>query len=113
MPHRTGSGAQEVHGPKALRAWISCGLSLMPDLHFSVEVGPIVDGPYLVLRWKAQGAYSGGLPGSAPEAVGRLVSFTGTDTLQVVDGKLAEYWANADSLYFMQQLGVRQIPVLE
>jgi hypothetical protein len=28
----------------------------------------------------------------------------------VVDGMLAEYWANADSLLFVQQLGVREVP---
>jgi predicted SnoaL-like aldol condensation-catalyzing enzyme len=30
-------------------------------------------------------------------AVGRKVTFTGTDTLRIVDGKIAEYWANADT----------------
>jgi len=37
------------------------------------------------------------------------VTFTGTDTLRIADGKLAEYWANADSLLFFQQLGVREV----
>jgi hypothetical protein len=35
---------------------------------------------------------------------------TGTDTLRIDDGMLAEYWANADSLLFFQQLGIREIP---
>jgi hypothetical protein len=43
-------------------------------------------------------------------AVGREVIFTGTDTLRVAGGQLAEYWANADSLLFFQQLGVREVP---
>ena len=34
----------------------------------------------------------------------------GTDTLRVADGQLAEYWANAGSLPFFQQLGVREVP---
>ncbi len=50
-----------------------------------------------------------GFPGASPEAVGGPVTFTGTDTLRVADGKLAEYWANADSLLFVQQLGVREL----
>jgi hypothetical protein len=62
------------------------------------------------LRWKAQGTYQGGFPGAPSEAVGREVTFTGTDTLRIADGKLAEYWANADSLLFFQQLGVREVP---
>jgi len=62
------------------------------------------------VRWKADGTYAGGFPGAPAEAIGRPITFTGTDTLHVADGKLAEYWANADSLLFFQQLGVREIP---
>jgi len=42
--------------------------------------------------------------------VGRTITFTGTGTLRIADGKLAEYWLNADSLLFSQQLGVREVP---
>jgi hypothetical protein len=56
-------------------------------------------------------ALAGGLPGASPDAVGREITFTGTDTLRIADGKLAEYWANADSLLFFQQLGIREVPV--
>jgi SnoaL-like polyketide cyclase len=62
------------------------------------------------VRWKAHGTYIGDFPGAAPEAVGREVTFTGTDTLRIAGGMLAEYWANADSLLFIQQLGVREVP---
>jgi hypothetical protein len=44
------------------------------------------------------------------EVTDRTVTFTGTDTLRIAGGKLAEYWANADSLLFFQQLGVREVP---
>ncbi len=30
------------------------------------------------------------------------ITFTGTDTLRIADGKLAEYWADADSSLFYQ-----------
>jgi hypothetical protein len=62
------------------------------------------------VRWKAHGTYCGGLPGAAPQAAGREVTFTGTDTLRIVGGKLAGYWANADSVLFIQQPGVRHVP---
>jgi hypothetical protein len=48
---------------------------------------------------------------ASPEATGREVTFTGADILRTAGGKLAEYWANADSLLFFQQLGVREVPV--
>jgi hypothetical protein len=53
---------------------------------------------------------AGGFPGAPPEAAGRDLTFTGTDILRIADGKLAEYWANADSLLFFQQLGVPRYP---
>ena len=86
--------------------------SLIPDLNFEFDVGPISDGPYLVVRWKAAGTYAGGLPGTSAESVGRSVTFYETDTLRVQDGQLAEYWVNADSLWFLQQLGVTWVPPL-
>jgi hypothetical protein len=30
--------------------------------------------------------------------------------LRIVNGKIAEYWANADSLLFVQQLGLSEVP---
>jgi hypothetical protein len=53
------------------------------------------------------------LPGASTSTVGRKVTFTGTDTLRIVNGKIAEYWANADSLLFVQQLGLSEVPAAE
>jgi predicted ester cyclase len=106
----TGSGPDQIRGRDALRQWIGGIHSVLPDLAFVIEVGPITDDEHLVVRWKAHGRYAGGFPGAAAEAAGREVTFTGTDTLRIADGKLAEYWANADSLLFFQQLGVREVP---
>jgi predicted ester cyclase len=106
----TGSGGSEIHGREALNEWVSGINTILPDLDFKIEVGPITNDEYIVVRWKAQGTYGGGFPGTPPEATGKTVTFTGTDTLRVADGKLAEYWANADSLLFFQQLGVSEVP---
>jgi predicted ester cyclase len=106
----TGSGPDEIHGREALNAWVSGIRAILPGLSFVIEVGPITDDQHMVVRWKAHGTYRGGFPGAPPEAVGRDVTFTGTDILRIADGKLAEYWANADSLLFFQQLGVREVP---
>jgi predicted ester cyclase len=108
----TGTGADEIRGREALKGWVSGIHAVLPDLKFVIEVGPITDDEHLVLRWNAQGTYSGGFPGAPADAIGRHITFTGTDTLRVADGKLAEYWANTDSLLFFQQLGVREVPVL-
>jgi predicted ester cyclase len=106
----TGYGGDTIHGRDALKKWVSGINAIFPDLDFQIEVGPIVDRNYLVVRWRARGTYHGGFPGTPASAIGRKVTFTGTDTLRVKDGQLTEYWANADSLLFMQQLGVAQVP---
>ena len=106
----TGTGPDEIRGREALKGWISGIHAVLPDLTFVIEVGPITDDEHLVVRWKADGTYRGGFPGASPDAAGREVTFTGTDTLRIDDGMLAEYWANADSLLFFQQLGVREVP---
>jgi len=106
----TGTGTNQIRGREALNGWVSGIRAILPDLAFVIEVGPITDDEHMVVRWKACGTYRGGFPGALPEAAGRTVTFTGTDTLRIADGKLAEYWANADSLLFFQQLGIREIP---
>lgn len=106
----TGTGTDQIRGREALNEWIGGIHAILADLAFVIEVGPIADEEHMVVRWKARGTYRGGFPGASAEAAGRTITFTGTDTLRVADGKLAEYWANADSLLFVQQLGVREIP---
>jgi predicted ester cyclase len=106
----TGTGGDEIHGRDALNQWVSGIHAILPDLSFVIEVGPITDDEHMAVRWKAHGTYAGGFPGASAEAIGRDVTFTGTDTLRIAGGKLAEYWANADSLLFFQQLGVREVP---
>ena len=98
-------------GREALKQWISGGYrGLSPDMQFSIDVGPIADEHYMMVRWKVEGTYDGGFPGAAPDAVGRKVAFTGTDIVRIEDGKFAEYWLNVDSLFFMQQIGVHEVP---
>ena len=108
----TGTGTDQIRGREALNGWVSGIHAVLADLAFAIEVGPITDEEHMVVRWKARGTYRGGFPGASPEAAGREVTFTGTDTLRIADGMLAEYWANADSLLFFQQLGVREVPAL-
>ncbi|SDT80921.1 SnoaL-like polyketide cyclase [Streptomyces sp. TLI_053] len=105
----TGSGEDTVHGREGLNGWVTGIHTILRDLSFEITVGPIATDDHLVVRWAAEGTYAGGFPGASQDAEGRPVRFTGTDTLLVKDGLLAEYWANADSLLFVQQLGVREL----
>jgi predicted ester cyclase len=100
-----GGDGSAVNTPQALVAWIAQTRTIVPDLDFSIQVGPIVDADRIALRWRAEGSYAGGLPGAAAPA-GTRVDFTGTDILRVADGLLAEYWLNSDTLQLMTQLQV-------
>ena len=99
-------GGTGIPGRDGLVGWIRMLRDLLSEPVFSVEVGPVTDGRLLGGRWSVAGHYAGGFPG-ATAAVGTPMSFTGTDTLRIEDGRLAEYWLNSDTHVMLAQLGVR------
>lgn len=102
----TGSGSDAMRGRDTLKQWIGGIRASLPDLRFSIEVGPIANQGFFSVRWRVEGTYAGGFPGASEGAVGRPIKFTGTDTLRIDAGTLAEYWANSDTLLVVQQLGM-------
>ena len=100
-----GGDGSAVGGVSGMVNLITQMRSLMSDLVFAPEVGPLVDGQHVVVRWVADGHYGGGIPG-AGAPVGTAVVFHGTDILRVADGVVVEYWLNADALDLMTQLQV-------
>lgn len=105
-PLLDGGDGSAIKGPQGFVAWISQTRAALPDLEFSIEVGPIVKGDHFALRWTAKGTYAGGIPGAGAPA-GTPVSFTGIDLVRVQDGQVAEYWLNADTLGLLTQLQVK------
>ncbi|NOJ59986.1 ester cyclase [Arthrobacter sp. 260] len=100
-----GGDGSAVGGVTGMQGLVTQMRSLVSDLAFTIEVGPIVDGDHVVIRWVAVGHYSGGLPG-AGAPVGTEVSFHGTDILRIVNNQIVEYWLNGDTLDLMTQLQV-------
>lgn len=100
-----GGDGSAVKGPAGVVHLIGQIRAAFPDLRFVVEVGPIIDGDHVVVRWIAKGTYGGGFPG-ATAAPGTKVRFTGTDTLRVRRGLITDYWLNADTLLLVTQLKV-------
>jgi len=107
-----GGPAEDNAGRDVLDSWVAGAHQVFSGLHFDVQLGPFRDGDTVVVRWVARGTYTGAIPGTDPAAVGRPVTFYGTDTLRLEGGLIAEYWANADSLWVAQQIGVQQVPPL-
>ncbi|MFD9698036.1 ester cyclase [Lentzea sp. NPDC059081] len=87
----TGGPQQHREGRDAFVEWVRGSRTMLPGLRFSVDLGPIVQEPFHVLRWLVE---------AGP------VSFHGTDILRTADGKIAEYWLHEDGLWAAQQLGI-------
>jgi len=64
---------------------------------------PVVRQALLASRWAITGTHRGTFQGVP--ATGRLVNFSGIDFSRVVDGKVAEHWAQFDLVAVLQQIG--------
>ena len=100
-----GGDGSSIRGADGLVAWIKQTRAAFPDLRFTEQVTPLVDGRHASVRWTATGTYAGGFPGAKAEP-GTVVTFTGTDTLRMRDGRFVEYWVNTDTLQLLTQLKV-------
>lgn len=77
-------------------------LSAFPDLQV-VNDDVFGSGDRLVIRWTAVGTHDGELLGIP--ASGNPVTITGIDILRIVDGQIAERWAEDNALELMGQIG--------
>jgi predicted ester cyclase len=98
-----GGDGSSIRGADGLVAWIAQTRAAFPDLRFSLQTDPLVAGHRASVRWTATGTYAGGFPGAKAQP-GTTVTFTGTDTLRIKDGKFVEYWLNSDTLQLLTQL---------
>ena len=80
------------------------GLSkAFPDLHFKVE-DILAEDDKVAYRLTVSGTHRGEFQSIPP--TNKKVSFTSTGISNIVDGKVAEDWVDADTMGLMQQLGV-------
>lgn len=99
------NGQADVHGPQELSTLIEGSRAAFSELVFKTQLGPLFDNGWIAARNRAEGTYSGGVPGATAEA-GAKISLVGIDMLRVEDGKIVECWHNGNDLAFMLQLGV-------
>lgn len=74
-----------------------------PDLRFEVEE-LIAEGDRVVARWTFHGTNRGAFLGQPP--TGQTVTFTGTSTFRLRDGRIHQIWVNMDRHGMLQQLGL-------
>jgi steroid delta-isomerase-like uncharacterized protein len=78
-----------------------------PDAQISIEAS-LADRDMVASRWTITGTHGG--PFQGMPATGRLISFAGCDFSRVVDGRVAEHWAQFDLVSVLQQIGAMPAP---
>jgi steroid delta-isomerase-like uncharacterized protein len=89
-------------GPAGLIEAARAYRDAFPDLRLTAEQA-IAEGDYVAVRWTARGTHRGELFGIP--ATGKEATVTGISIDRWANGKIAESWANWDTLGLLQQLG--------
>lgn len=97
----------QAHRPPSIPVWVDQAMISFPDVHFTLE-DMIAEGDRVATRWSYLATHTGPFLGIPP--TGRQVTDSGTTTVRIEDGKIAEMWVNQDSLGLLQQLGVVRRP---
>jgi len=90
-------------GPEGQKQLFTKYNAAFPDSRFTVDA-IIAEGDLVAVRWSVRGTHQGILEGLA--ATKKQVNLTGTTTMRIVSGKIAEMWNNWDALGLLQQVGV-------
>jgi steroid delta-isomerase-like uncharacterized protein len=106
--HSPGAPSELTYGPEGIKRFATAMRTAFPDLQTTHE-DTIAQGDKVVIRWTLSGTHTGPWLGIPP--TGRSFGVSGIDIFRILDGKLAELWQEADTLGFLQQLGV--IPLAE
>ncbi len=100
------SNAMPINLEEHKELWQAFNLAF-PDLTHTIrEI--YADGEIVVARLIFSGTHEGVFQGIPP--TGKKVEFSGIEIFRFSDGKLAEFWSDADILSLMQQLGMELKP---
>ncbi|BCG79432.1 ester cyclase [Mesorhizobium sp. 113-3-3] len=104
-----------LHEPRRgrddIKAFMTDFRAAFPDLNFWATADLIAEGDYVVGQWEGGGTHTGAafgdfLVGSLPAATGRVMRFTGTTVLKVIDGRIVEEIGLDDGVAALTQLGL-------
>ena len=96
------------HGRESVKDTVAGYRAAFPDLKMTVEDAFAADDK-VVVRWKAEGTFENGFMGQQPTGEkGEPVYGIGIDRFE--DGKVAESWAQWDTLRFMRNIGAMPEP---
>jgi len=95
-------GAPEPLDAQGWAGFMGLFATAFPDAQIGVE-SSISEGDVVASRWTMNGTHRGDFMGVPP--TGRQITMKGIDFSRVVDGKIAEHWAQFDAMGVMQQIG--------
>ena len=104
-----------LHAPRRghadIKAFMTDFRKAFPDLNFWGAAELIAEGDHVVGRWEGGGTHTGPafsdfLVGSLPAATGRVMRFTGTTVLKILDGRIVSEIGLDDGVAALTQLGL-------
>ena len=101
------SGAPGPLDAAGWAAFMGAFTTALPDAQIAVH-GSLAERDLVASRWTITGTHRGEFQGAPP--TGRQVTMSGIDISRVVDGKVAEHWAQFDFLGVLQQIGAIPAP---
>ncbi len=104
--HDPGLPPDLAPGREAFKGFVRSARAGLPDIHFHV-IDVFGEGDLVAARWTAHATHTGTFLGIL--ATGKQVAVTGIDIVRFSEGRMAEAWANWDTLGLLRQLGV--VPV--
>lgn len=96
------SGSKEPLNHEAWSGFMQSFTTAFPDARIEIEEC-IAEGENVVTRWTLTGRHEGEFQGIP--ATGRAVRFEGIEFNRVVNGRLAEHWAQFDLVALLGQIG--------
>ena len=101
---------QGAPGPLDNDGWVAflhVFVAGLPDVQIAVEA-ELGERNLVCSRWTMTGTHQGEFLGVP--ATGRQITMQGIDVSRVVDGKIAEHWAQFDVVGVLQQIGAIPVP---
>ncbi|RME85979.1 MAG: ester cyclase [Caldilineae bacterium] len=96
-----------VQDRETYKQFLGGHFTAFPDAKWTID-DLVAEGDRVVVRWTLSGTHEGPLMGIPP--TNKSFAMSGISIYRLADGKIAEEWAVADVMGFMQQLGLLPAP---
>jgi predicted ester cyclase len=101
-------------GSEAVKEDVTGFRTLFPDLKIEYR-DMVAEGDLVVVNIAGSGTYAGGLEdaGIPASAIGKKITWHGSDYNRIVNGKIVEVWGTHDDAPWFEQFGMKLVPAEE